>query len=89
LGATGATTSRLKRDRTALPILAVHSLAYASLYLLFVGARVHASAAGSVAGLRLAQSLDLAASLGPMALAVWWTMAAMLRQIRGEDATRP
>jgi hypothetical protein len=88
LGATGVTTTQLKRGPEAVPLLAVHLFTYASLFLLFVGATLHASASGPAVGLQSGQSLDLAASLGPMSLAAWWTIAAIVRQIRGEDATR-
>jgi hypothetical protein len=90
LGATAATISRLARHPAADLLLAGHLLLYGSLYFLFVGAQCHAITAGTQPGDALWRSMDLAASLWPMAFAFRLTLRAILgsRQ-RGEDATRP
>ena len=87
LGATAATILRLAHRRVFCPVIALHLLVYASLYFLFIGAVWHATAAGQRPAWHLWQSLDLAASVGPMALAARWTVASIIAHARGKDAT--
>jgi hypothetical protein len=86
LGATGATIVRLANHRAAPLLVAAHLLVYGSLYLLFVGAVLHAAAAASPRGLELRLCLDLAASIWPMAVAGKLAVAAVIRR-GGEDAS--
>jgi hypothetical protein len=69
-GATLGIASRF-RSSLALPaLIAAHLVVYVSLYLLFVGAVLHAAFAKSTGGLGLVQVLDLALSIGLMVAAV-------------------
>jgi hypothetical protein len=69
LGTTNATLTRFHRSAALCPVLLLHAATYLCLYALFLGATLHAAAAASTAGLGLWQSLDLAVSLLPMAVA--------------------
>jgi hypothetical protein len=69
LGATGATIERFRRSPAFVPVLVTHLAIYGGLYALFVGASLHA-ATQSDAGIGLSAAIDLAASLGPAAVAV-------------------
>ncbi|MEX2317226.1 MAG: hypothetical protein WD669_08745 [Pirellulales bacterium] len=87
LGATSLTLPRLVHQQNAPILIAAHLFVYVSLYLLFVGAVWHGATAGPRAGWHLWQSLDLLASLWPMALASRLAVTAILALGRGEDAT--
>jgi hypothetical protein len=65
-GATGATLARFRGRAAAVPVLILHLAVYGGLYVLFVGATLHASAQAN-AGIGLPATIDLAASLGPAA----------------------
>ncbi len=69
LGATGATIERFRGSLALAPVLIAHLAIYCGLYALFVGASLHA-ATQSGAGFELPAAIDLAASLGPAAVAV-------------------
>ena len=69
LGATAATLERCRRRPTPPAVLAAHTIIYGGLYLLFVGAVLHAQAR-SPGGFGLLPAVDLAASLWPMAIAL-------------------
>jgi hypothetical protein len=88
LGATGATVVRLSGQGSAvLPLLAVHLFVYSSLYLLMIGSACHSASSDPERGWHLLKSLDLVASLGPIALAARWSATAITHHTRGEDAT--
>lgn len=70
LGATLVVVSRFRRSPALPAVIAAHLLVYISLYLLLVGAVLHAAFAKSTSGLSLVQSLDLAMSVGPMVRAI-------------------
>jgi hypothetical protein len=70
LGATLAVVSRFRRSPALPAVIVAHLLVYLSLYLLFVGAVLHAAFAKPTGGLSFLQSLDLAMSVGPMVGAV-------------------
>jgi hypothetical protein len=69
LGATNAMLARFLGTPALCSVLLLHAATYLSLYALFLGATLHAAAAASTIGLDLWQSLDLAVSLLPMAVA--------------------
>jgi hypothetical protein len=66
LGATGATLVRFQGASSLRPIMLLHAATYATLYVLFAGAVLHAP---SSVGLSRWAQFDLAASILPMALA--------------------
>jgi hypothetical protein len=70
LGATLAVVWRFRRSPALPAVIVAHLLVYLSLYLLLVGAILHAAFAKSTGGLSLLQSLDLAMSGGPIVGAV-------------------
>jgi hypothetical protein len=70
LGATLAVASRFRRSPAFAWLIVAHLLVYSSLYLLFVGAVLHASFMQSSSGLSLLQSLDFALSMAPMVAAI-------------------
>jgi hypothetical protein len=70
LGATLAVVSRFRQSPALPAVIVAHLLVYLSLYLLLVGAVLHAAFAQSTTGLNLLQSLDLAMSVGPIGGAV-------------------
>jgi hypothetical protein len=76
LGATGATLARFGRSPSLRTILPFHIVVYAGLYVLFVGASQHAAATQTGGG-NLWRTIDLAASVGPMAVAVWLSWKAL------------
>lgn len=69
LGATSATLARLRSHAAILPILTAHVFVYGSLYALFVGSELHASAQ-SREGTHALCVFDLALSIGPLAVAL-------------------
>jgi hypothetical protein len=70
LGATLVVVSRFRRSPALPAVIVTHLLVYFSLYLLLVGAILHAAFAKSATGLSFLQSLDLAMSVGPIVGAV-------------------
>lgn len=85
LGATLVVVSRF-RGSPALPaVIAAHLLVYLSLYLLFVGAVMHAAFAKSTSGVSPLQILDVALSVGPIAAAVRVALAVIAE--RGDAPT--
>jgi hypothetical protein len=70
LGATDAMVSRFRGSTTAWPIMALHGTFYVMLYILFVGARIHASATALTPGVGRLSMLDLIASAYPMSIAL-------------------
>jgi hypothetical protein len=70
LGSTLAVFSRFRRSPALPAVIVAHLLVYLSLYLLLVGAVLHAAFAKSTGALSLLQSLDLAMSVGPILGAV-------------------
>lgn len=70
LGATGATLARFGGSPSFPTILAVHVVVYAGLYVLFVGATLHA-AATQHGGVDWWRAVDLAVSVWPMIAAAW------------------
>ena len=70
LGATLAIVSRFRCSPALPALIAAHSFVYSTLYLLMVGAVLHAAFAKSATGLSLLQTLDLAMSMGVIAGAV-------------------
>lgn len=79
LGATNTTLDRFRGTPALVPIMLLHGVTYFGLYGLFIGTRLHAAAATSIAGPGLWTALDLAASLLPMAIALL-RIASGLRQ---------
>jgi hypothetical protein len=67
LGATQAMQARLQQAQVSAAWLVVHTLVYASLYALFVGAALHAALP---AGLGVWRAFDLAASAVLMTIIV-------------------
>jgi hypothetical protein len=80
LGATEITLARLRDTSTCLPLIILHGTVYASLYALFVGARL-AAAAGHSTGPSLGHvaAFDVVTSLIPAVL-VTQRLAIGLRQ---------
>jgi hypothetical protein len=76
LGATGATLARFGSSPSLRTILPVHIVVYAGMYALFVGASQHAAATQTGGG-NLWQTIDLAASIGPMTVAAWLSWKAL------------
>jgi hypothetical protein len=70
LGATLAVASRFRCSPALPALIAAHFLLYSMLYLLFIGAVLHAAFAKSNGGLGFLQALDLAVSILPMATAI-------------------
>jgi hypothetical protein len=70
LGSTLAVVSRFRCSPALPAVIVAHLLVYISLYLLLIGAVLHAAFAKSTGGLSLLQSLDLAISVGPIVGAV-------------------
>lgn len=69
LGATGATVARFRGTQALVPVIVLHVAIYGGLYVLFVGATLHAAARND-AGIGLPAAIDLAASLGPVTAAL-------------------
>jgi hypothetical protein len=69
LGAMIEANARFGHISRLRPLVAIHAAVYANLYLIFVGAVCHAALAGPNRGLSLLQSIDLVASVAPMAVA--------------------
>lgn len=78
LGATAATSKRLRQSPARTPLLLSHGLVYSAIYLLFIGSTLDA-ATRLAGGLSPFARLDLAASLMPMAVAAG-VIAAAIRQ---------
>jgi hypothetical protein len=77
LGATlegGARYGQVSRLR---PLIAVHAVVYANLYLVFVGAVCHAALTGPRHGLSWTQGIDLLVSVAPMVVAGRLAFAAL------------
>jgi hypothetical protein len=70
LGATNATLRRFRRSPTLVPALVLHATTYVGLYALCIGATLHAATNPSAQGLGASETLDLAASTLPMAVAL-------------------
>jgi high-affinity Fe2+/Pb2+ permease len=64
LGATLAVLSRFRSSATLRLVVAAHLCVYSTMYLLFVGAVLHAAMGRTGAGLNLVQGLDLGVSIG-------------------------
>jgi hypothetical protein len=75
LGATLATISRFRSSRVLCPVITAHMLAYASLYLLFIGAVFHPEDGPTRPN--LTKALDIAMSTLPMFAAVGISIAAV------------
>jgi hypothetical protein len=69
LGATGVTLARFRGTPALLPVLAMHATVYGTLYVLFVGAAIHAATRGD-AGPSLPAAVDLVASAWPVAISL-------------------
>ncbi len=70
LGATDVTVSRLRGTTAALSITILHITTYALLYTLFVGARLHEFTGSLATEADGFATLDLVASVLPMAIAL-------------------
>lgn len=79
LGATYATESRQRASVAAVPLLMLHAATYATLYVLFVGARFQSTARSATTGISLLDGLDLGASWMFLALAAHCVAAALRR----------
>jgi hypothetical protein len=77
LGATLAVVARFDHADRFRPIIAVHAVTYANLYLVFVGAVCHAALTGPRHGLSWLQGLDLLVSVAPMVMAARLALAAL------------
>jgi hypothetical protein len=77
LGATLTMTLHWGQISRLRPLVAIHAAVYANLYLIFVGAVCHAALAGPNRGLSLPQSIDLLASVAPMAVAARLVMVTL------------
>lgn len=77
LGATGSTLARFNRSPSLRAFLPVHIVVYAGLYVLFIGAILHAATTRSGGGVDLLRTIDLAASVGPMSVAAWLSWKAV------------
>ena len=79
LGATDSTLARFRGTPAIVPVILLHTAAYVTLYVLFLGAALHAATATAAAGPSVWATLDLAASAVPMAIAIQ-RIAGCLRQ---------
>jgi hypothetical protein len=79
LGATLAVVSRFAQVRRHRPLVFVHAVVYASLYVLFVGSVCHGTTAAGQPGLSLLRGIDLLASGVPMALAARLVVSSLTR----------
>jgi hypothetical protein len=77
LGATLAVASRFRCSAALPALIAAHLLVYSALYLLFVGATLHAAFMTSMNGLRFVQALDLGMSIVPIVAAARIAIAAI------------
>ena len=77
LGATLAIVSRLGQASRLRPLIAVHAVVYANLYLVFVGAVCHAALTGPRHGLSWIQGIDLLFSVAPMVVAARLVVTAL------------
>jgi hypothetical protein len=77
LGATLVAVSRFHGSHALRPAIAIHLFVYTYLYLLFVGAVLHAAAATPRNDLSLLKWLDLVLSVAPMLTAVRIGIAAL------------
>ncbi len=80
LGATLTTIERFKDTATLRGLVAVHLFVYVKLYLLFVAATCHFAMSGQAVGLNLAQTLDLVASIGIMAVVLRRSLVAIFAE---------
>jgi hypothetical protein len=64
-GATRATAERFRSSPALVPVLCMHLAIYGGLYVLFLGATLHAAARDGC-GLGIPAAIDLAASVGPV-----------------------
>jgi hypothetical protein len=87
LGATVITVDRFAGRPPAGLTFAGHAFVYGSLYFLFVGAVLPSAAFARGSVLSIGLWLDLAASIGLMAISARRLLAAFLKHERGEDAT--
>jgi hypothetical protein len=76
LGATNVTAARFRDTAAFLPAMLLHLVTYGGLYVLFVGATLHAAA--TPPGASPVAYLDLAASIGPICIVFERTAAALL-----------
>jgi hypothetical protein len=69
LGATLVSIARFGSARRLQPLVAIHSIIYANLYIVLVGAVCHAALTGPGHGLSWLQASDLLISIAPMTVA--------------------
>jgi hypothetical protein len=77
LGATCATRERFRGADVLRMAMAGHVVIYGGLYVLFVGAVCHALPASASDEMRLAQALDIGASVVPMSVVLRQSLAAI------------
>lgn len=77
LGATKTVIARFRDSNALRSAIAAHLFAYASLYLLFLGAVCHAGMTGPEDGLTFLQGIDVGVSAGLMTVAARLGLAAM------------
>jgi hypothetical protein len=82
LGATLSVVTRFRSSPARPYLIAAHSFVYFTLYLLVIGAVLHASMAQPGDGLRLVQAIDLLLSMVPMVAAI---RAALTASAADED----
>lgn len=68
-GATEATALRTRLSASTVPLMLIHGTTYATLYALFVGARLHAALAAPGTGASNFAVFDVAVSILPMVFA--------------------
>jgi hypothetical protein len=81
LGVTEVTIDRFGRSAALLPIIALHSVIYAGLYGLFIGATLHAATSAFVAVRGGSPLVDIAISSVPMAVALQRVVIALRRHL--------
>jgi hypothetical protein len=82
LGATATTLDRFRSTAVRLPVVIAHSVVYGGLYLLFVAVVLQNSASGR--GIGPVAAVDLAASLGLIALAMNLVVGALRSACQAE-----
>jgi hypothetical protein len=83
LGVTEVTIDRFGHSAALLTIIALHSVIYAGLYGLFIGAALHAATSASVAVRGGSPLVDIAISSVPMAVALQRAVTALRRHLAG------
>jgi hypothetical protein len=81
LGATNTTLDRYRHSQALTAALLLHTGAYASLYVLFVGATLHAAAATPSGALSTLPAVDLVTSAIPLAISVHRIVATFRQQL--------